>query len=114
MLLTNMQITKSLIRLRKCVGWSAPLLFAYPSPPPPEDMFFTSWSLSIFYIYEHSVFVRSLLPNAAYIEFVLKQSRLSYCSDIRYSLSNLLLYYYSLAHVLPQYIVTGAICTIIY
>ena len=28
MILSNKQITKALIRLRKCAGWSAPLLFA--------------------------------------------------------------------------------------
>ena len=29
-ILSNKRITKALIRLRGCAGWSAPLLFAYP------------------------------------------------------------------------------------
>ena len=33
-ILSNKQITKVLIRLRRCAGWSAPLLFATP-----EDRF---------------------------------------------------------------------------
>ena len=30
MILSNKRITKALIRLRGCAGWSAPLLFPYP------------------------------------------------------------------------------------
>ena len=36
MVLCNKRITMALIRLRRCAGWSAPLLFA---TPPPEDRF---------------------------------------------------------------------------
>ena len=35
MIFSNKRITKALIRLRRCVGWSVPLLFATPPPTPP-------------------------------------------------------------------------------
>ena len=31
MVLSNKRITKVLIRLHRCAGWSAPLLFAHPA-----------------------------------------------------------------------------------
>ena len=37
MVLANKRITKALIRLRGCAGWSAPLLFASPRCPHKSD-----------------------------------------------------------------------------
>ena len=65
MILSKTQITKALIRLHRCAGWSAPLLFANP-----EDSFLASRpicriNLKLFVYYLLITPTNSLDPNQA-------------------------------------------------